>query len=421
MHVLVPGLDWTYEGLPELPSAIQIHRTGPGPIMATIGWLARRRPLPPAESSSQGPQASATKLDSVVAGSGATAGSEPTALEPPRLNWKGRAVVRMQDWARQLLFPDVRGEWLWPARKALGSLLDTIQPDVVVSSHEPATTLEVGLAARRRGYPWVADLGDPVLAPYTPRRWRRRSRRVEAQVMARANHVTVTAQSAADLLAARHGRRSPVSLVTQGFDERLGERPSDPLPPAGPLELLYSGSFYSFRDPRSLVDAVLDTDGVRLSIAAGALPDWLVALAAEHPGRLRLLGRVPHRELLEIQRRVHVLVNLANADPCQVPGKFYEYLGAGRPILHLGGEGDVCAGLLSDLRRGWSCGAGRQSVSEALHDLVAAQGRGALDDGLDLGAGAVSAWSWTASARAMERVLLAAAAEQAKPSPSQVA
>src|SRR5690606_34252120 len=87
--------------------------------------------------------------------------------------------------------------------------------------HEPATTLPLGLEARRCGLRWVADLGDPVLAPYTPARWRRRARRLERAVLAQADHVLVTTEETAALLRARHAGAAPLTVVPQGFDERL--------------------------------------------------------------------------------------------------------------------------------------------------------------------------------------------------------
>src|SRR5690606_39301354 len=109
----------------------------------------------------------------------------------------------------------------------LPRLLGEVRPDVVVSSHEPATTLQVGLQAARGGFRWVADLGDPVLAPYTPRRWQGRAGRLERDVLREAEHVLVTTPATRELLCDRHGadpRR--VTVVPQGFDESVPAQPA---------------------------------------------------------------------------------------------------------------------------------------------------------------------------------------------------
>src|SRR5690606_30219222 len=96
----------------------------------------------------------------------------PAAVDATRLNWRGRLVDAAKRLAGLLLFPDVRAEWNPWARRELRRLLAEIKPDVVVTSHEPASTLPLGMYAQRLGFAWVADLGDPVCAAYTPRRWR---------------------------------------------------------------------------------------------------------------------------------------------------------------------------------------------------------------------------------------------------------
>lgn len=410
VHVLTPDLAGSMEGLPDPGPDVQVHRTWPGPVGALLGRLARRRP---AASINISPRASASRPSTENAegfSSACEPGSvldSPSPAEPPRLNWKGRLLERVQKLVSWFLFPDLRAEWKSPAMLVLPELLARLEPDVVVSSHEPATTLELGLEAKRLGYRWVADLGDPVLAPYTPQRWRRRARLLERRVMREADHVIITAEQAHDLLRDRHGEAAvAVTTVTQGFDEQL-----PPLPrhknngnDEGPLELLYAGRFYSFRDPRGLITAVLAVTGVRLNIAGSNVPRWLHAAAKRYPTSIRLLGRVPHRNLLLLQRQADVLINLANRDPCQIPGKFYEYLGAARPILHMlsGEEHDATAELLAELERGWSCTPA--TVVQTLELLVTLHQQGELHRS---GAPrpAIEQWSWSANALRLERAL----------------
>lgn len=404
IHVLAPDIGGSMEGLPEPGPGVHVHRTWPGPVRALLGFLARRRPAASAVAS---PGSATSRAESREPTTGLDL---PPPAEPPRLNWKGRLLEHLQAAISRVLFPDLRAEWKRPARKALHRLLDDLKPDVVVSSHEPATTLQLGLEAKRRGFRWVADLGDPVLAAYTPPRWRKRASELEAAVLRKADHVLLTAERARELLRERHGAGAAVTVVTQGFDEYFDGGSATTRSLGGPLELLYAGSFYSFRNPRDLVDAVLAVPGARLNIASANVPDWLTALARRNPPQVRLLGRVPHRQLLVLQRQVDVLVNLANADPSQVPGKFYEYLGAGRPVLHLlaGPHRDATSELLHALRRGWSCLGDRESIATELNRLATAHHNGSLDYGLELGTDGVGCWSWTRSAMTASAALQSA-------------
>lgn len=394
VHVMAPDLMGAGTGLPDPAPLVHMHRVHPGPMRALLDRLARRRPSAAAVGDVR-----AVNDHDVFAGLGP--------VEPPRLNWKGRLLERLQTIASWLLYPDMRGEWARPARRALPALVDRIQPDVVITSHEPATTLLLGLEARRRGCRWIADLGDPVLASYTPWRWRRRARALERRVLREADHVLVTTAKTAELLSKRHSDHAPITTIPQGFDDHGPTCEARPSPALGPvLELLYAGSFYAFRDPRPLVEGVLQVPGVRLNIASGNVPNWMVRLAEQHPCQLRLLGRVPHRRLLVLQQQADVLVSIANADPVQIPGKVFEYLGACRPVLHLQmQDGDEVGRLVVGMSRGWTCRAAPDSVAGEVRGLRDRADGGRLEEGLDLGPGPVRQWSWTASADKLDTVL----------------
>ncbi|MFP7722460.1 glycosyltransferase [Lysobacter sp. A3-1-A15] len=399
VHAMVPDISGDHDLRSLVDPRVRVHRINPGPVRSLLEALARRRPLPAmVDEGSQSP---------------GRAGAGTHATAPPRLNWKGRSLGAVQAALACVMFPDLRAEWLGPALAALPGVLSHARPDVVVASHEPATSLQVALAARARGFALVADLGDPVLAPYTPWWWRRRARRLEARIMAAARHVLVTSEATRALLDSRHGGHVPISLVTQGFERGPSPVQAASTPGSqGPLRLLYAGRFYPFRDPRPLVDAVLAVPGVQLDIASGNVPDWLVASAGRSGGRIRLLGRVPHGYLLGLQRTAHVLVNIANRDPVQVPGKVYEYLGADRPILHITDTpDDAISALLGGLRRGWSRPARVDALARQLERLVVAHQAGVLEDGLDLTARTVDPWSWAQAAGTVERALLGAVDE----------
>lgn len=387
VHVLTIDLGGSTPGLPELPDGVTVHRTYAGHVR---GLVARRR-----RHRERGRNA-----ESAVA----------TARPPARASrsgWKQKLSSLLQRLAEFVWFPDLRGEWLPIGRARLDALLEHVRPDVVVSSHEPATTLELGLRARAAGFRWIADLADPVLAPYTPSRWRARAQRLEAEVCRRAEHVLVTTPSARDVLRERHGHTAPISVLTQGFED-VGEL-ADGTPvefDTRRLELLYTGSFYAFRSADALLQAVIDTPGVRLNIATVHAPDALLEAIDRHPDRIRLLGFLPHRTAIATQREADVLVNLANRDAMQVPGKCYEYLGAGRPILHLGdAPGDAVAALVRGKQRGWVAASDADRIATCLRELVVRKNAGTLAAELSLGIDEVAEFGWSRLAARLDVLL----------------
>ena len=383
VHVLTIDLGGTTPGLPQLPPEVVVHRTFAGPIRGIIAAGRRRKHRATAEIPNETPV-------------------EGVPIRPAR-SWKQSLSEGVQAAASAILFPDVRGEWHHWGKRELSRLLQTENFDVAISSHEPATSLELGRLALHADLPWVADLGDPVLAPYTPRRWRKRAWRLEQSVCRDARHVITTNPAAAELMQQRHGRSDHVSVLTQGYDDRNTnhERLAWMFDSAR-IELFYSGSFYQFRNPDSLLRALSVDPRIRLSIAAITVPESVLAAARLMPEQIRLLGFMPHLDVVAMQKHAHVLVNIANEDASQIPGKVFEYLGAGRPILHLSNQpGDAISVLLSKLGKGWSCQNNEHEISDWLRTAC-------LGGDIDLRAGAndVSAYSWRNIALELEEILL---------------
>lgn len=375
VHVLAPDIEgYGSGGLPDLPDTLMIHRVWPGPLTGFVSRLQRRHRVVDAGAPAPAP------LAATVAKELNWKGRFRRAIEDRLsswfghgLNWKGYVMEAVKRAMSLVLFPDSRAEWQPWARRRLYELLDCYRPDVVISSHEPAMTIELGALAREKGYLWVADLGDPVLAPYTPRRWRRRAEATESMLCARADLVTVTSGHAREVLRQRHGiAEGRCEILTQGFDHRaVAALDTSVVFDVDKLELLYTGSFYSFRRIGALLDAVLAVPSARLNVATIAAPPELVAAARRHPDRIRLLGFVPHSRALALQRHCDVLVNLANVNPVQVPGKFFEYLGSGTPILHVGGAADdVAATVLRRVGGGWCEPDDRLRLQARIADLA---------------------------------------------------
>lgn len=393
LHVLTIDLGGSSTGLPALPDDVVVHRTFAGPVRGALAGLRDLR------GRAKNTAARASEA------------SPPNVTSRRPRSWKQTLSDHVQGAASRLVFPDVRGEWHRWGKAALERLLADVHPDVVISSHEPATTLELGLLASKRGFRWIADLGDPVLAPYTPARWSERALLLERETCAMADHVLVTSETARRLMATRHQRTHRISVLTQGYDASIANEGVSSLPGFDParLELLYTGSFYSFRIPDEILAALHAFPEARLNIAAVTVPASVLAAAARMPDQIRLLGFMAHLDAVRLQRRAHVLLNIANEDPSQVPGKFYEYLGAGRPILHLHNQpDDAISQLIMELQRGWTCPNNRQDISALLEQLCS-EARAGLG-GLTVNAADITGYSWQQLTLGLQDILVRVAA-----------
>lgn len=331
----------------------------------------------------------------------------------PQLNWKGWLIVWLKDLLAGLRYPGESRSWLIAVGPVLERMLSESPPDCVVLSHEPPVGLMLHRACRRAGVPMVAELGDPVCAPYTPWRWRRKALRLESQVCRNADHVVVTCEATRTLLRQRHGiDPARISVLTQGFPMRAALQVGARDFVRGPLRMVFTGRFYPFRDPGALLAAVKRVPGVELVIASG--PDIGNARSLL-PANVRSLGELPHREALHVQASAHVLVNIANEGLPQIPGKFFEYFSQPTPILHLACSGqDEQAELLRRLKRGWVVANDSGSIVAILEELLAKHRAGRLTDGLELSGESVEEFAWPRIGRRFAGIVRDAAASRSR-------
>ncbi|HEY3066268.1 MAG TPA: glycosyltransferase [Methylomirabilota bacterium] len=278
---------------------------------------------------------------------------------------------RTRRWVLSILkTPDIFTGWL-PIAVVQG-IREVRRRDVrhIFSSAPYWTNHLVALCiAAATGRPWTAHFRDPWIG--IPQ-WKPVSRlsmaieeRMEHLVVTRATSIVCVTEEHATLLRERYPELPPekFTIVTNGFDEGEWED----LPPlgTGPGErrafvLTYAGSFYQARNPLPVFQAL------RRLIAAGELTEqavrveligWcdvaegaLVREAARTVGLedvVHFVGALSRQETLPRLLESDLLLLLAEAQPYQIPGKTYEYLRAGRPILAL-----TRAGAVAQLLRG---------------------------------------------------------------------
>ena len=359
---------------------LTIHRTFPGPIAGLVAAVSRRRIAP-----------------SLVPGHHPELVGPAASQMPSGLNWKGRLVKGLRQMLDHLLFPGSHAEWLPWARPALDRVVKEFSPDIVLAAHEPAVGLLLGLRAKRKhGVRLVVDLGDPVVTPYTPATWRKRFLELESDVCNEADGVVVTSQHTRMTLVSRHGDVAKnIIVLEQGFDDSSPDHAKPDRTGEATLQLLYTGRFYSFRDPMPLLMAVVETPGVHLTVASPELRADLSDFMARHPDRISFLGKVSHRQAQKLQVEADVLVNIGNAGMCQVPGKFFEYFGAARPILHLSDDdSDEPAMILSRAKRGMVCRSDTASIMASFETLKRLKVEGRMDMAFDLSRDAVAMFGW---------------------------
>jgi len=325
------------------------HRVWPGPFIGLGEYAAKR-----------------------AAAQSASADAPSPAAGPVRLSLLARSYGIARDLLNRVVYPDIRSEWYFFARKKLKQLLAANHYDLVLSSHEPAVDIFLGFYAKKVKLPWVVDLGDPLLTPYSPR-WRRAiDLRVERRIMRHADHLVVTDDKVIELLAERHGSylRGKLSTISQGFP---GSKPAERRGVNTRFSICFTGNFYSdFRNPAQLAEALRALDGIDFSFQIIGNNGRFKPLFEGVQG-VEFLGQKNHSECLAWQRRADLLINIGNVQNYQIPGKIYEYLGSGTSILHIqtSDSTDPGAVLIKQTKAGVVVKNDSQDIVNALNTLHA--------------------------------------------------
>ncbi len=245
-------------------------------------------------------------------------------------------------------YPDAIVGWLPYGRRAIGALLRSGRYDAVLSSSPPFTT-NVMLGSLHLNIPWVADFRDlwaDTDAHTSPiRRWL--DARLEHWSLSRAAALTTISEPMAVSLRRRHPNVA-VEVVPNAFDEL--EWSAYPFERNEHCTILYAGTFHAGRrDPsllfstlRAMLDrGVLHERDIRVDIYAPA-EAWLRSLLEQHRlgNIVRVRGTVSRESVMKAERQADRLLVILWDGPGSegtLTGKVFEYLGARRRIVAIGG------------------------------------------------------------------------------------
>ncbi len=266
-------------------------------------------------------------------------------------------------WLKSLLtYPDPCKGWLPFARKAVLQFARQEHVDAILTTAPPISCHLIGMEAKtilRR--PWVADCRDMLAdAPFGSRLLKRQLRSLEQRTLQKADALVTVSLPWADHLRQLHPSKS-VAAITNGFDPEA-------VPACEPVNffcITYTGELYhGERDPTLLFEVLtelirensLPSSQVRVRFYGPSDP-WLAAHVERYGLQdvVEIHDRVSRGESLQHQRESQILLLLGFNVPLYeggYPGKVFEYLGARRPILALGGKPGVVGQLLAETATG---------------------------------------------------------------------
>ena len=266
---------------------------------------------------------------------------------------KETALSKFIVWVRGNLFiPDARVFWIKPSIRRLKKYLKE-NPDieVIISSGPPHSCHMIALGLKKK-FPqlkWVADFRDPwtEIDFYQELRMGGRAdakhKRLEREVLQTADMVISIGNDCADGLARIGGRK--VEVVTNGFifpdldpSRKLDEE----------FTIAHFGSMSFPRNPEVLWQALGELVKTNPELADKLKVRLVGPVDAQVFDRIEKSGLttfvehisyVNHADSIRQQQETQILLLVANKTPNVkgiLTGKFFEYLGAERPVLAIG-------------------------------------------------------------------------------------
>jgi glycosyltransferase involved in cell wall biosynthesis len=295
---------------------------------------------------------------------------------------------RLAIWIRMNLFvPDARIGWYWNAVRKGKQILRSENIQAIVSIGPPHTTLLVGKKLSKQfNIPHIPVFIDPWVDISYYRDFKRSvltlalDRRLERSVLEEASHIVFVTESMREDYARRYPAiRNKSHVLYWGYNE---ESFHDYIPKNVPATeiLLHAGNIFDYQNPKALW-ATLQKEihngrnlkivfigtvspGIRQSITEAGLSD-----------RTEFKGFLPYHKMIE-ELGASSYVMVCATEKRHVPGKLFEYLRSGKPILAFGDDNEEVQRILDEAKAGmiFPYTSSGQEFFDRMHDFQTSTG-----------------------------------------------
>lgn len=256
----------------------------------------------------------------------------------------------VSNWVRGNLFiPDARVGWVRPSVKFLSKWLEKNSVDALITTGPPHSMHLIGYGLKQKFHDlkWVADFRDPwsdmdYLSEFSMgKRAKAKLLNQEQSVVSTADRIIVTAKGAGTKLTGEKDHPK-VSWIPNGWD------PSDfPLsrPQTGEVfRIGHFGALHGARNSTALWSAVSQFNKISEKQIQLVFAGHVCDEVKEDLKRFNLhfsctfLGNIPHKEAVEEMMKCNALLLIHNDTESatrSIPGKVFEYLATGVPLVSI--------------------------------------------------------------------------------------
>jgi glycosyltransferase involved in cell wall biosynthesis len=269
---------------------------------------------------------------------------------------------------KRVLMPDPQVLWKPAALRAAYRIIRERRIDTVMVTAPPFSVFLIGNAIKRR-FPevrLVSDFRDEWLRFYltdfdflSDEATRAKAVEIERSTIESSDLVLAVTRSSLDEIRGRYREQAErkFALLPNGFDPAAVKRASGRWPGAeGKMVVTHVGTAYRTASPRYYLDAV---DRLPEEIRANVITRFIGRVAETETkvfegrgSQVEVTGFLPQAEALRKTEETDYLL-LTMTNDFSLPGKLFEYLATGRPVLAFSPPGGEVDRLLAETRGGW--------------------------------------------------------------------
>lgn len=254
-------------------------------------------------------------------------------------------------WVRGNLFiPDARFLWVRPSVRFLEKYIAENQIDTIITTAPPHSVHLIGLGLKKK-FPtikWIADFRDPWVnigyhSDFYLTKWARKKHEfLEKSVLQSADSVIVTSFTTQKEFQQKTSK--PIITITNGYDTEFHKKNKK----IKSFVVSHIGSLLSERNPKILWQVLSDlvaenqefAQDFRLVLAGKVSDEVFSDLKKYNIEKFTdFKGYLSHNEAIMLQKESDLLLLLEIDKPHTqgiIPGKLFEYMASGTPILAMG-------------------------------------------------------------------------------------
>ncbi|CAN5257584.1 glycosyltransferase family 4 protein [soil metagenome] len=278
---------------------------------------------------------------------------------------------KLSIWIRgNILIPDSRVFWINPSVKFLTQYVKEREIQYIITTGPPHSMHLIGRGLKKKtGATWIADFRDPwsnwdlLDKLNTTGLSRFFHKNLEKKVLKNADKIITVSKNLAKDLEKIGGKK--VNVITNGVDSEDFVKNLQQKLNSDKFRISYFGLLNEMRDPENLWEALKFlinkrkdfSDHLEINLA-GIVSESILSKLQNDPllgNKIKYHAYLTHEQVFkECEKSAVLLLLLNKTDNAKwiIPGKLFEYLAMGNPIIMLGPEESDAASLLKNYNAG---------------------------------------------------------------------